>query len=137
MERNVLEEIVSWARERDDIRTVILCGSRADPSRIDFQVTTRKPSEGFSLNEPHRLLIDKDQQAASLPPAPRAKTVQRPTEHDFCDRVNAFWWDSIYVAKALVRGELNFAKYMLDSMLRFGMIRPMLDWYVGCARGDG
>ncbi len=35
------------------------------------------------------------------------------------------------MAKALRRGELNYAKYMLDGTIRFDKLQPLLEWYIG------
>ncbi len=51
------------------------------------------------------------------------------TLDEVVDRVNSFWWDVLYVGKALCRGELNLARFMLESVIRFEMITPLLRWY--------
>jgi len=118
---------------RDDTITQLV--QYTDGARIDFQITDAEPARGESVREPYRVLVDKDGLVSTLPPVPAARTVSKPTEEELTDRANAFWWDSIYVARALCRDELNYARYMLDSMLRFSMVGPMLEWYVGCTRG--
>ena len=70
--------------------------------------------------------------AAQLPePTYSRYVIQRPTAQIFDFRMNAFWWDIVYVAKALCRGELNYAKYMLDGTIRFDKVRPLIEWYIG------
>ena len=107
-----------------------------DGLRIDFQFTELTPDMSPSLDEGHRLIVDQDGFANQLPDEPPAgHTVTRPTEDEFRDRVNAFWWDILYVAKALRRGELNYAKYMLDGMIRFDIVKPLVEWYIGTTHG--
>jgi aminoglycoside 6-adenylyltransferase len=106
-----------------------------DGVRIDFQFTERHPRDGHSLAEPYRLIVDKEGFADQLPPSLSRRPVTPPTAQSFYDRVNAFWWDSIYVAKALYRRELNYARYMLDYALRFEIAGPLLKWHIGCRRG--
>ena len=74
----------------------------------------------------------RDGVAAQLPePTYSRYVIQRPTAQNFDFRMNAFWWDIVYVAKALRRGELNYAKYMLDGTIRFDKLQPLLEWYIG------
>ena len=44
--------------------------------------------------------------------------------------VEEFWWTSTYVAKALRRDELFFAKFVLDYDLKFNALRRMLEWRI-------
>jgi aminoglycoside 6-adenylyltransferase len=44
--------------------------------------------------------------------------------------VEEFWWDTTYVAKALWRGELFFAKFMLDFDTKHIALRRFLEWQV-------
>ncbi len=102
-----------------------------DGTRIDFQVTALPPGASENLAAGYRVLVDKDGGGATLPEPTYARFhVQAPTAEAFADRVNAFWWDVIYVAKALQRGELNYAKYMLDGAIRFDQLLPLLKWHV-------
>ena len=48
--------------------------------------------------------------------------------------MNSFWWDALYVPKALWRNELPFARYMLEVQLRFTFLHRVLGWKIG---GDG
>jgi aminoglycoside 6-adenylyltransferase len=41
---------------------------------------------------------------------------------------------SLYVAKGLWRGEIPYAKYMLDSVIREQLMK-MLTWHVGISTG--
>jgi aminoglycoside 6-adenylyltransferase len=44
--------------------------------------------------------------------------------------VEEFWWDVTYVAKSLWRGELFFAKFMLDHDAEFVALRRLLEWRI-------
>ena len=44
--------------------------------------------------------------------------------------VDEFRWDTTYVAKSLWRGEIVFAKFMLDYDAKFVALRRFLDWRV-------
>lgn len=103
-----------------------------DGVRIDFQITTLAPSTSENLDNGYRILADKDGVATQLPePTYTRYIIQRPTAQAFDARMNAFWWDIVYVAKALHRGELNYARYMLDGTIRFDKLQPLLEWYIG------
>lgn len=102
-----------------------------DGVRIDFQITATDQIDTDELDNGYRVLVDKDGLAARLPtPTYTHYAVTPPTAAEFADRLNAFWWDIIYVAKALHRGELNFAKYMLDGTVRFDKLQPLIAWAI-------
>lgn len=103
-----------------------------DGVRLDFQITALPPISSDNLDQGYKILVDKDGMAAQLPkPTYTRYAIQPPTAQAFQARMNAFWWDIVYVAKALRRGELNYAKYMLDSTIRFETLQPLLEWYIG------
>ncbi len=113
-----------------------------DGVRIDFQVTTvatldlRPAGDEAASADRYRVLLDKDDLAPRLVRnGPPADEIALPTAAEFADRVNAFWWDIVYVAKALCRGETHFAKYMLDCTIRFEKLLPLLEWYIGVRAG--
>jgi len=106
-----------------------------DGIRIDFQIAALPPGASENLDDGYRILVDKDGVGAHLPePARSRHVIQRPTVEVFDSRLNAFWWDIAYVAKALRRGELNYAKYMLDGTIRFDQLKPLLEWHIGLNR---
>jgi aminoglycoside 6-adenylyltransferase len=41
--------------------------------------------------------------------------------------VDEFWWDAMYVAKSLWRGEVVFAKFLLDYDTKFVVLRRFLE----------
>ena len=57
--------------------------------------------------------------------------ISQPTEEEYVDLVKDFWWDTTYVAKSLWRGELFYAKYMFDGLIRNRYLLKMLEWYIG------
>lgn len=57
-----------------------------------------------------------------------------PTQKEFEDCCNEFWWCSPYVAKGLWRGEILYAHHMLDEVVR-GELMKMLVWYIGVCTG--
>jgi aminoglycoside 6-adenylyltransferase len=41
-----------------------------------------------------------------------------------------FWWETIYVAKNLWRDELMHVKYNLDFVMKFELLRRLLEWRI-------
>jgi aminoglycoside 6-adenylyltransferase len=78
-----------------------------------------------------KVILDKDQLFVSLlPPTESGYLIKRPTEKEFLDCCNEFWWVSTYVAKGLCRKEIIYAKQMMDVHIRI-MFLKMIEWYVG------
>lgn len=189
----VLVQLTQWAEAQPNIRTILLTGSRAEPSRtpddlsdydvelfvqdtapfinneawldtfglimvrwplspgptfdadwmtqlvlfedgvrLDFQITALPPTASRHLDSGYRVIVDKDGIAPQLPPPTYATyLITPPTAAALADRLNAFWWDIVYVAKALHRRELNYARYMLDGAIRFDQLQPLLEWHIG------
>ena len=196
-ENAVLDQIRDWADSWDNVRAVILTGSRADPGRqpdvlsdydvqvfvrdtdrivrddewlrplgtvmvrwpirprptfsedwitqlvlfddgvrIDFQITAKRNRLTDEHDNWYKILADKDHLAESWgAPTFGTGASKVPTAEAYQDRLNAFWWDIIYVAKGLWRGELNYARYVLDSTIRFETLQPLLQWYIGVNQG--
>jgi len=103
-----------------------------DRTRIDL---TLFPIEHFpshfvfdSLTE---VWLDKEGLMPALPPPTDADYhIRKPTEKEFRDVCNEFWWVSTYVAKGLVREEITYAKEMLDTTVR-QMFMTMIQWQIG------
>jgi aminoglycoside 6-adenylyltransferase len=62
------------------------------------------------------------------PPTYTAYIPPKPTEAEYRALVEEFWWDTTYLAKALWRDELVFAKFMLDYDVKLVALRQMLEW---------
>jgi aminoglycoside 6-adenylyltransferase len=78
-----------------------------------------------------KVLLDKDNLIPSLvAPNENNYLPQPPTTKQFADCCNEFWWMCSYVAKGLWRGQVTYAKYMVDPVLRDELMK-MLCWYVG------
>lgn len=56
--------------------------------------------------------------------------ILRPTENEFLDTCNEFWWVSTYVAKGLLRNEIIYAKEMLETAVR-PMFMKVVEWKIG------
>ncbi|WP_240371230.1 aminoglycoside 6-adenylyltransferase [Anoxybacteroides rupiense] len=111
-----------------------------DGTKIDFQLFTvkslialvQKPQLPPEYDNGYQILLDKDQLTQKLKtPTYSAFLTQKPTEEEYLELINDFWWDTTYVAKGLWRDELYFAKFMLDSVIRFHYLQKMVEWYIG------
>lgn len=101
-------------------------GSRIDLSFHPLEKVAKIPDDSLSL-----VLLDKDGRVPALPPpSNRSYLPQKPTAKEFADCCNEFWWLNPYAAKGLWRGELTYARYMLDTLMR-GELLKMLKWYFG------
>jgi aminoglycoside 6-adenylyltransferase len=103
----------------------------ADGNRIDL---TFYPIDKIAAMEEDSLtlvLLDKDGILPAYPlPSNRTYLPKPPTRKQFDDCCNEFWWVCPYAAKGLWRGELTYARYMLDTFVREQLMK-MLSWYVG------
>ena len=198
-EQEMLDLILTFARNDDNIRAVVMNGSRANPNAPrdifqDFDIAclvndvkpyTRNKSipslfgEILILQEPEDMqdpppdndgtygylmqfmdgnridlsfhppdifktvvadsqtivLLDKDGTLVNVPPSSDKDYFPKPpTEKQFRDCCNEFWWVSPYVAKALWRGELTNAKHIQDVYVRDQLMK-MLVWYFGVRTG--
>ncbi|MBJ8008897.1 MULTISPECIES: aminoglycoside 6-adenylyltransferase [Bacillus cereus group] len=78
-----------------------------------------------------KLLLDKDNCIGEFPPASdKDYVIKKPTEKEFFDCCNEFWWCSTNVGKGLWREELSYAKGMLEGPVR-DMLVVMLEWHIG------
>lgn len=133
--------MVRWPRHPSftiDERWITQLALYQDGVRIDFQITDRHPMQMKPLGGSYRVLVDKDGDFEKIEEiAASPFSISEPDEDAFASRVNAFWWDIVYVAKALCRNELNYAKYMLDGTIRYDKLQPLIEWYIGTNAGWG
>lgn len=102
-------------------------------TRIDFQITTETNTPPFDYDLGYSVIIDKDGFTKDFPEPTKTKhLIKKPTEREFSEMVNAFFWDATYIPKYLYRGDLFYSTYMLDVDLRFSHLEKMIEWYIGC-----
>ena len=84
-----------------------------------------------ALDVGYRVLLDKDGRTSGWPaPTYRAHIPAQPTEAEYRALVEEFWWDTTYVAKALWRGEVVFAKFALEYDAKIVAVRRFLEWRI-------
>ena len=106
-----------------------------DGNRIDLTIYPLAHLHDMVRDSLSVLLLDKDGLIEPFPPPHEGDYLpQPPTALQFFDRCNEFWWMSPYVAKALWRDEILYAKDLLDGNLR-EQLMACLVWYVGVKTG--
>ncbi|MDR6488551.1 aminoglycoside 6-adenylyltransferase [Chryseobacterium vietnamense] len=79
----------------------------------------------------YQVLIDKDKLTEKLKePTYQSVMIQKPSEKEFKQLMNDFWWDTTYVAKCLKRGDIFYAKFMSENILRTDYLVPLIEWYI-------
>jgi aminoglycoside 6-adenylyltransferase len=136
---------VFWDSHEDfGIRGYTRLVQYADTTKIDFIIDpveilenlTALPSLPDHYDIGYKVLLDKDGLAVDLPePTYQAFIPKVPSEDEYQNVVNEFWWDSTYVAKNLWRDQLFPAKYSAEIVMRFFAMVKMLEWYHQVDRG--
>ncbi len=103
-----------------------------DGIRIDWGVADAETIEKHNGEcEPYRVLIDKDHLVKNpIRPYHSAYHVQKPSKGEYDELVAEFWWDIIYVAKALWRDELFWAKHM-NRKVHSPFLEKVIEWHIG------
>ena len=103
----------------------------ADGNRIDLTLFPAAKLDEMWRDSLSVLLLDKDGMIEPfLPPSEKDYLPKPPTEKEYADCCNEFWWVSTYIVKGLWREEIVYAKSMQDQYVR-PMMMKMLDWYIG------
>jgi aminoglycoside 6-adenylyltransferase len=122
-------EGMQGAAGRDDGGWAILM-QFTDGTRIDLTLLPAEAMGRFGHDGPAVVLHDPDGLVPPPPPLDAPHHVpEPPSEKAFADVCNEFWWVAPYVAKGFVLGELAYARYHLDTVLR-AQLMMVLDWRV-------
>jgi aminoglycoside 6-adenylyltransferase len=115
-----------------------------DVPKMDFTVYTCDWLQGIvaaatlpdELDAGYRVLYDPHTRTAGLkPPTGNAYVLARPTEAAFLTLVTDFLSSAPYVAKCLWRDELLPAKWCLDTDMKDGHLRPLLELRIAMEKG--
>lgn len=75
--------------------------------------------------------LDKDHRFEKLSkPSDKAYHIKKPTQQEFTEVCNEFWWTITNVAKGLKREEIIYAKDMLENVVR-PMFWQLIEWNIG------
>jgi len=82
-----------------------------------------------------RVLVDKEGLAAKLPQVlAEARPYRPPTQREFLNAANDFWYHAVWTAKKLRRGELWWAKLCCDSHMG-QLLLEMIEWHAHAMKG--
>ncbi len=98
-----------------------------DGVRVDLTVTERK---SYDSGEPAKIILDKTGILKDIKCDPARYHVKKPSEKEFSDCCNEFWWCLNNVAKGIARGQDVYAMDMLNRYVR-DMLNVMTGWYIG------
>jgi aminoglycoside 6-adenylyltransferase len=103
-----------------------------DGNRIDLTLfPLEKVKTDFKIDSLTIVWLDKDRLFTNVPPSnDTGYYIRKPTEKEFLDTCNEFWWVSTYVAKGLLRDEITYAKEMLETAVR-PMFMKLIEWKIG------
>ncbi len=103
-----------------------------DGNRLDLTVCTLSHAINNMNNDRlTKILLDKDNILPQIPDATDADYwVKEPSEKQFLDTCNEFWWCLNNVAKGLWREEIPYAMDMINMVVRPQLIR-ILGWKIG------
>jgi len=103
-----------------------------DKNRIDLTLFPKqKITSDFKPDSLTTLWLDKDNLFRKLPrSSDKDYHIKKPTEKEFLDTCNEFWWVSTYVVKGLLRNEIIYAKQTLETVVR-PMFMKVIEWKVG------
>lgn len=100
-------------------------GNRIDLGIYPLEKLDERVSDSLTL-----VLLDKDGIIGRLPPASEGDYLPKPpSAKAFTDCCNEFWWVCPYVAKGLWRGEIIYARHMLEVVRE--QLMKMLTWHIG------
>jgi aminoglycoside 6-adenylyltransferase len=101
-----------------------------DGNRIDLSFHVPERWKSVTDDSLTIVLLDKDNCLGEIPPSSDIDYLPKPpTQKQFQDCCNEFWWMNPYVAKGLWRGELTYAKWMMEVVQE--QLMDMLTWYFG------
>ncbi len=86
-----------------------------------------------------RVLIDKENMMETFLReyhAIKPPLLHIPSEHEFLERVNDFWYHAVWTAKKLRRGELWEGKACLDSFMKGRCLLPLIEWHARVTHGN-
>jgi aminoglycoside 6-adenylyltransferase len=103
-----------------------------DGNRIDLTLLpTNKIKANYKGDSLTIVWLDKDNMFSNIDlPIDSDYLVKEPTEKEFLDTCNEFWWVCTCVAKGLARNEIIYSKEMLETVVR-PMFMNVIAWHIG------
>jgi len=131
----MIEEDESYFDDKHAMKMVLYeDGVKADfklYSKSNFIEETEQKELPEDWDVGYKVLIDKDDITKQmLKPTYQASIIKKPTEKEFQNLINDFWWDTTYVAKCLARDEIFYAKFMSETVIRTEYLIPLIEWHI-------
>jgi len=103
-------------------------GNRIDLTLVDVENSTKY--KNLNTREPGRILLQKEELkgVSSLLSFDKFE-IKAPSEKEFSDTCNEFFWLAPYIGKGLFRKELIYVKSMMENY-QFEQLYKMLSWHV-------
>ncbi len=103
-----------------------------DGNRIDLTIfPIEKIKTDFQSDSLTIVWLDKDNLFSNIQSSnDKDYHISKPTQKEFSDTYNEFWWVSTYVAKGLLRGEIIYAKQIFETVVRL-MFMKLIEWKIG------
>lgn len=104
--------------------------------KVDFLAEVQQESLPEDWDVGYKILVDKDDLTKGLkPPTYQSVMIHKPEEEEFSKLINDFWWDTTYVAKCLQRGDIFYAKFMSENVIRTDYLVPLIEWHIAGSQG--
>ena len=111
-------EVLIAQRNIIDENTRILMTQYKDGSRIDLQVRNLSSFESYLKEDSLTKIIYNDTEfQVDITPSDTFHQLQNPTKEEFSDHVNEMYWVSLYIIKALKRGQINYAYHLMHDTI--------------------
>ena len=103
-----------------------------DGNRIDLTLFPKDKLESdFQKDSLTIVWLDKDNIFSNFEKSSdKDYLIKCPSEKEFLESCNEFWWTSTYVAKGISRNEITYSKEILETVVR-PMFMKMVEWYIG------
>jgi aminoglycoside 6-adenylyltransferase len=103
-----------------------------DGNRIDLTLLPKNEIKAnYKADSLTIVWLDKDNMFSNIGlPNDSDYLVKEPTEKEFLDTCNEFWWVCTYVARGLVRNVIIYSKEMLETVVR-PMFMSVIAWHIG------
>src|SRR6476659_10139590 len=126
------DEMVVGQKEPEKANRFSLLMLFTDGNRIDLTLMSKKEIDPNCKTDSLTIVwLDKDNMFPNITlPSDFDYLVKEPTEKEFLDTCNEFWWVCTYVAKGLLRDEIIYSKEMLETVVR-PMFMNVIAWHIG------
>lgn len=106
-----------------------------DGNRLDLTLFNQDQFNHIKRDSQSILLLDKDNFFEKFsPPSDKDYLPQPPTQTDFANCCNEFYWSLLSIAKGIWRKELTYVKYLFEQIAKNELIK-LLSWYAGTNTG--